>query len=102
MIGSGIYKPNLKNQRAEREPMNNPEQARPASLINLAFDTGAIAERTWILGLIRTEMERQLQGMVSFSEAARHKHDVLEKLADQIMEGKNRPKAEHQQSGHAD
>lgn len=82
--------------------MNNPEQAKPASLINLAFDTGAIAERRWILKMIREEMELHLQGMVSFSEEARHKYNVLEKITDQIIKGKDRPRAEQQQSGHAD
>ena len=80
--------------------MNHPEQAGPASMVNLAFDTGAIAERTAILKLIRAEMEKQIVGMAQFSEAARHKYNTLEKLADEIMD-RAKPKAE-QSAEHAD
>lgn len=80
--------------------MNNPEQGQPASLVNLAFDTGAIAERTQILKLIRAAMEEQISGMVQFQEGARHRYNALEELADKIVD-RARPTAE-QSAEHAD
>jgi hypothetical protein len=36
--------------------MNNPEQARSSSLVQLAFETGAIAERQRIINLIQPHL----------------------------------------------
>lgn len=73
----------------------NTQEAKPASISNIAFETGMLWERTQILKMLMAAMEEQVPLMQQWSEAAKHRYDALEKIADAIqirpMEVTDRP-----------
>ena len=56
-------------------------KAKPASLVNIAFDTGAISERERCLNALRKELG-YAEPDTSFYRGIAHAIDVLEELCD--------------------